>query len=252
VSIGNSAGSIGQGGSSVGIGLNAGYANQGQYCIAIGQNAGYTGQNSYSVALGNSAGYRNQSTGAIAIGYNAGYTGQGNYGISIGYGSNSSTSVSQGNYGIAIGYNTSNTNLSTNEIVIGQSGTGFGSNTAIISSLAGLYCGQYLPTVSGSVITPQSSASGYYMSLTNGIIVQWKDLGGGTLAPGATNGAVWTFPVSFPNACIYKNANLTSNLSLYGVVVNTYETGSTINLTYFNTTVVFQTWTKALVIAIGY
>lgn len=253
VAIGNNSGSIRQNFNAVALGINSGYINQGQYSVAIGNNAGYTGQNVNALALGNNSGYTSQSTGAIAIGYNSGYSTQGNYGISIRYGSNSSASVAQGDYGIAIGYNTNNTNLSTNEIVIGQSATGFGSNTAVISSTSGLYCGRYLPTVSGSVITPQSSASGYYMSLTNGFIIQWKDLGSGTLANGSQTQRIWTFPINFPNACIYKNVNVTSSGGhVYGIIVNSFESGSTVNFTFMNVGGLSYSWTNSLAIAIGY
>ena len=117
--------------------------------------------------------------------------------------------VTTGTYNIYIGANSRASGINVSgEIVIGADATaanvtGKGTNTAFIESIAGLFFGKYVPTVSGATVTPLSNANGSYMSLGNGLIIQWRTpLATGSHAPGNWSGTTWTFPVAFTTQCI--------------------------------------------------
>ena len=117
--------------------------------------------------------------------------------------------VTTGTHNIYIGANSCASSVNvTGEIVIGADAvaanvTGKGTNTAFIESIAGLFFGQYVPAVSGATVTPLSNANGSYMSLGNGLIIQWRTpLATGSQSPGNWTGTTWTFPVAFTTRCI--------------------------------------------------
>ena len=127
----------------------------------------------------------------------------------IAIGNAAGTVVTTGTYNVYIGANSRASSVGvTGEIVIGADAvaanvTGKGTNTAFIESIAGLFFGKYVPAVSGATITPSSNANGSYMSLGNGLLIQWiSPLVTGSHNPGNWSGTTWTFPVAFTTRCI--------------------------------------------------
>jgi hypothetical protein len=126
------------------IGQNAGYTNTtGNSNIFLGQSAGYQNIGGGSnVFLGLQAGYNNTSGGSnINIGLNAGFANQtGSENVFMGYTagrfiSNGITTATVVNKSILIGANTKPlADTQTNQIVIGDSTVGLGSNTTVLGN----------------------------------------------------------------------------------------------------------------------
>ena len=136
VAVGYNAAYVGQGIAATAIGYGAATSNQGIHAVAVGSSSGVTSQGDSSVAIGhysgsdtqgdnsiaigNAAAYQYQSAKAVAIGYNAGYTTQGVSAVAIG---DLAGQQSQGAYSIALGYGASRSSQGANGVYINASGT---------------------------------------------------------------------------------------------------------------------------------
>jgi hypothetical protein len=136
LSIGKTAGAVGQGLQAVAIGLTAGQTNQGGDGIAIGGQAGQTAQGISSVAIGQRAGQNNQSNSSVAIGADAGLQAQGNASVAVGIGSGQ---FGQGNDAVAVGNASGQNNQGASSTAVGVSAgeTNQGAGAVAIGSGAG-------------------------------------------------------------------------------------------------------------------
>ena len=142
-------------------------------------------------------------------------------------------------------------------MVIGcTSTTGLGTNTSLIHSPNGLFGGKYTPTVTGGFITPRSGMlGGNYINLLNGMVLQWQNLGSGSVNSQTTTTTSWVFPVSFQTSCLYANAicfnNTASNVGFTSVGV-TFLSSSSVTFAIGNGSNFTQSWTGIYVFALGY
>ena len=104
----------------ISIGQYAGSSGQGAFAVAIGGTSGQTNQGANAVAIGNSAGADGQGTGAVGIGIEAGFTEQGSYAVAIGSGAGETI---QGANAIAIGYGAGNSQQPANTIILNATGS---------------------------------------------------------------------------------------------------------------------------------
>lgn len=134
--------------------------------------------------------------------------------------------------------------------------TGLGTNTALIYSPSGLFGGKYVPTVMSGLITPRSSMmNGNYINLLNGIILQWYNLGSGSVNSQSSISQSWIFPIFFSSTCIYAYAvcfsNTSSNVAFTSVGLTSMSSfGATFAIG--NSSMFIQQWTNLYVFAIGY
>jgi hypothetical protein len=130
VAIGYQAGQTNQRFNSVAIGANAGNSGQLQWAVAIGSNVGQTGQQTQTVAIGYLAGQTNQTFNAVAIGSNAGNSGQLQYAVAVG---SSAGNTGQGAQSVAVGTSAGAASQGASSIAIGSSAGSASQNTNSIA-----------------------------------------------------------------------------------------------------------------------
>lgn len=168
--LGQNAGQLSQGLSSIAIGQNAGQFQQESSAIAFGQNAGQYSQGVYGIAIGKNAGQTEQMDSSISIGQNAGQFSQGGFGIAVGQnaGQNQQQSVAialgqnagqnnQGSFSVAIGYKAGQTSQGQNAISIGFEAGQLNqpSNSIVLNASSG----SLNPSTEGLFIQPIRSTS---------------------------------------------------------------------------------------------
>ena len=198
IAIGREAGNTNQGNLSSAIGLRAGKTTQGASCAAFGYDAGTFEQGAGATAFGYETGMTSQGTNATAVGREAGQTSQGANAVAIG---RKAGETSQGAGSIAIGHATINQGV--NEIVIGDTVTGKGDNTASYgnaSTLTQWFYGSLIPALADTTLGTLANSwkklflDGKELSVTAGNLIfdsktvnTLKNKYDATTAPGVDN-----------------------------------------------------------------